>query len=204
MASAETNSAVSESPRPGRIADTVLVMGRLHDPAVFECAIAIIARAVEVESRYLKRHRRRRAARGRPASPPRDLRVASGGAQPLRPRLRARARLLAGAPRRQHDVRLPALAPRRRGHRGGEPRHRAVRQPLRPPRRQLAGRPPVRPARPSPALSPRHDAGARLDDRLSRLRRPVAAARLPRRLGRRLLADLRRRGGDHPRPLAGP
>jgi hypothetical protein len=28
-------------------------MGRLHDPAVFEFAIAIIARAVEVESRYL-------------------------------------------------------------------------------------------------------------------------------------------------------
>jgi hypothetical protein len=29
-------------------------MGRLHDLAVFEYAIAIIARAIEVESRYLK------------------------------------------------------------------------------------------------------------------------------------------------------
>ena len=57
-ASAEMNSAVSESPRPGRT-DTLFVMGRLHDPAVVECAIAIIARAVEVESRYLKRRRPR-------------------------------------------------------------------------------------------------------------------------------------------------
>ena len=46
-ASAEMNSAASESPRPGRT-DTILAMGRLHDLAVFECAIAIIARAVEV------------------------------------------------------------------------------------------------------------------------------------------------------------
>jgi hypothetical protein len=52
------NSAVSESPTPDRT-DTIFVMGRLHDPAVFECAIAIIARSVEVGSRYLKRHQPR-------------------------------------------------------------------------------------------------------------------------------------------------
>ena len=49
-ASAETNSAASESPRPGRIADTIVIMGRLHGLAVIACAIAIIARAVEAES----------------------------------------------------------------------------------------------------------------------------------------------------------
>jgi len=37
----------------------ILFMHRLRDLAVFECAIAIIARAVEVESRYLTRHRPR-------------------------------------------------------------------------------------------------------------------------------------------------
>jgi hypothetical protein len=45
------NSAVSESPRPGRT-DMSLGMGLLPDLAAFRCAIAIIARAVEVESRY--------------------------------------------------------------------------------------------------------------------------------------------------------
>jgi hypothetical protein len=50
MASAETTSAASESPRPCRIADTVAIMGSLHGLAVIECAIAIIARTGEIES----------------------------------------------------------------------------------------------------------------------------------------------------------
>ena len=49
QASAETNSAASESPRPGRIADTVPVMGASSVLPFSSGAIAIIARAVEAE-----------------------------------------------------------------------------------------------------------------------------------------------------------
>jgi hypothetical protein len=50
MGRAETHIAASESPRPCRIADTLVIMGSLHGLAVIECAFAIIARAVGTES----------------------------------------------------------------------------------------------------------------------------------------------------------